>query len=75
MELAKRKKIRLGHRASVSKTVTQLTLLLEAGDIDLARLKQQEGNLKEKLEVLKQLDDEILTAIDEADNIEAKIIN
>ena len=70
MELAKTKKVRAGHRASASKTVTQLTLSLEASDIDLARLKQQEGTLKE---VLKRLDEEILTAIDEADDIEAEI--
>ena len=70
--LAKKKRIRAGHRASATRTVRQITEVLEGDTPDRDRLSLLRITLKEKLETIKTLDAEIVD-LDEgglADKIE-----
>ena len=60
--------IRTGRRGHVSRLITELSRIDEQ---DLLNLKRLQKSLEEKVEVLKELDDEILELIpeDEAENL------
>ena len=64
-ELSRKKRVRAGHRASATKMIVRTEDLLKSESPDHAKLYQLKQSLKEKLEVLKQLDGEILDAVEE----------
>ena len=69
-ELARKKKIRGGHRASATRMVTQVLDAIEHPDnpeSTLTKLKQCKAALEEKLDTVKQLDADILDEVDETD--------
>ena len=71
--LARKKRVRAGHRASATRMITRATALLDGYDPDPMKLSQLKLSLQEKLDVLKQLDGEIVGLVDEetvADEIE-----
>ena len=67
-ELAKKKWIRAGHKGVVTRRIKEDDNLVAAisptHPVDLAKLTQLKLSLKEKLEMLSKLDDEILELID-----------
>ena len=71
--LPRSKRVRAGHRASTTKIIRRLEEVLAADPLDKDKLSQLKLTLGEKLEVLKRLDAEILTMVEEgvvADEIE-----
>ena len=72
--LAKKKRIRAGHKGSVTKTVHLITEVLDSNAPDRDRLLLLRVTLKEKLDTIKTLDTEIIELIDDetglADEIE-----
>ncbi len=76
-EISRKKKLRGAHRASATrllKTVSELLVSLDPNKLDesMPRLNQLKTSMQEKLAILKGLDEEILTQIDEA-NIDEEI--
>ena len=69
-DLAKRKLVRAGHRSSATRMVTKVDELLAEETPSVPRLAQMKPRLVEKLDVVKQLDNEILPLITE----EARIV-
>ena len=67
--LAKRKRIRAGHKSLVTRILGQLDDLLGAADpasaVDVAKLTQLKFSLQEKLDTLKRLDKEIIDLLEE----------
>ena len=68
--LARKKRIRAGHKASATRTLTKVEEALVAAaerteEFDTSKLSQLKLSLQEKLEVLRQLDAEILELTDE----------
>ena len=63
--LARKKRVRAGHRASATRIISRATTILDSEDPDLMKLSQLKLSLQEKLDVLKQLDGEILGLVDE----------
>ena len=72
-ELTKKKRIRAGHRGSVSHMVKRADELLAADHSDITTLSQLRMIMKEKLEVLSKLDSEILCLIDDEAGITDEI--
>lgn len=73
-KIAKRKKTRGAHRGSAKKMVTKIAEKLQSASAeDKNWLKQQRLALKEKIEVLKNLDREILTLMADVDQEEIEI--
>ena len=75
MEVTRKKKIRGGHRASASRTITQIYEAIENPDnpeSTLTKLKQCKMALKEKQTILRQWDAEILEQITK-DEVEEEI--
>ena len=66
-ELTKKKRVRAGHRASVKRILNKAEDLLARPDRDQAALSQLKLSLKDKLDVLGQLDNGILELIDAED--------
>ena len=68
--LARKKRIRAGHKASATRILSQVDEILAASDpgsaVDMSKLTQLKLSLQEKLETLKQLDGEILELTEEA---------
>ena len=80
--LAKKKRIRAGHRASTTRTLTKVNDALAAETADEAKLSQLKLTLEEKLGTLKLLDSEIVelteedalaTEIERADDYKSEI--
>ena len=71
-ELTKKKRVRAGHRGSVSRMVKKSEELLAAEHPDIT-LSQLRLSFKEKLEVLGKLDSEILYLIEDEAGITDKI--
>ena len=69
-DLAKKKRIRAGHRASATRMLRQIDELLAVTPPDTVRLSQLKLSLEEKLGTLKQLDGEIVELTDEDHLIE-----
>ena len=63
--LAKKKRIRAGHRASATRTLTKVNEALTAETSDESKLLQLKLTLEEKLGTLKLLDGEIIDLIEE----------
>ena len=72
-ELSKKRKIRSGHRGSVTKTTAQVYEALEDVEANMSKLKQMKTTLQEKLDILQKLDDEIIDLIDNDDELEGEI--
>ena len=64
-ELARKTRVRAGHRASTTKIIGRCQGLLAAESRDRTKLLQLRMSLQEKLDVLKQLDEEILGLVEE----------
>ena len=71
--LAKKKHVRAGHRGSTTRSVQRAEEELRSARPDVDKLSQLKLTLKEKLDVLKHLDEEILDSMSEADEIAAEI--
>ena len=68
--LARKKRIRAGHKASAKRTLTKVdealaAIATETVGFDTSKLAQLKLSLQEKLEVLRQLDGEILELTEE----------
>ena len=64
-DLARKKRIRAGHKASVTKTMTKVDAALSAEPVAVSSLPLLKLTLKEKLEVIRTLDSEVLELIEE----------
>ena len=76
-ELSRKRRTRVGHRSTATRIITSAIKVLATGDLSeiakhAVKLNQQKASLKEKRTILRQLDMEILTLVDEAE-IEAEI--
>ena len=71
-ELARKKRIRAGHRGSTTRILNLTGDLLKADVVDGTKLAQLHLSLGEKLETLKQLDGEILELTEDG-NLETEI--
>ena len=73
--LVKKKRIRAGHRSVVTKRIGEVERLLAATEDGerVVRLAQLQLTLKEKLEILKQLDNEVLDFLETEEDISAEI--
>ena len=71
--LAKKKRIRAGHKASATKLLHQIDGAASAPSPDTAKLRSLKMSLTEKLETLKQLDGEIVELIDDETSLASKI--
>ena len=58
--IARKKRIRGGHKSSATRMLTQIDTLLTEDPPDLARLSQLKLSIQEKLETIKLLDGELL---------------
>lgn len=67
--LARRKRVRAGHRGSVTRILNQLS---ETGSADVSELKQMKQSLLEKSDILAKLDGELIEVVDE-DHLEMEI--
>ena len=65
--LARKKRIRAGHKASATRMLNRIDELLKAEEVDKAQLAQLKMSLTEKLETVKLLDGEILELTEEVD--------
>ena len=72
-DLARKKRVRGGHKASVTKMVRKAEELLTAESPDVARLAQIKMSLQEKLTVLKGLDAEVLELVESEDAVTEEI--
>ena len=63
--LAKKKRIRAGHKASATKTIRQIEDMLSSETSDTQRLSLLRLTLNEKLETIKALDSEVIDLIDD----------
>ena len=72
-DLARKKRVRGGHKASVTKMVRKAEELLTAEPPDVAHLLQIKMSLKEKLTVLERLDAEILELVDSEKDVTEEI--
>ena len=68
-ELTKKKRIRAGHRASVTRIIAQVQQALESEELNSSKLKQQLQTLREKVDVLRKLDSDILSALETEEDI------
>ena len=66
-ELSKKKSVRVGHSGSAIKMIGKVETLMAEYSPDPAVLSQLKVSLSEKLKVLKQLDNEILSMVEEED--------
>ena len=72
-ELARKKRVRGGHKASATRMITRVEEMLASGEeLDRPKLNQVGMSLKEKLEEVKGLDSEILTLCED-DDLEREI--
>ena len=65
LELVRKKQIRAGHKGSVTRIIAQVSGMFDSSQINLSKLGQHLETLKDKREVLKKLDSEILDATTE----------
>ena len=63
--IARKKRIRGGHKSSATRMLTQIDTLLTEDPPDLARLSQLKLSIQEKLETIKLLDGELLDLVGE----------
>lgn len=72
-ELTKKKRIRAGHKSSVTRIITQVKETLEVADWNAAKLKQHLQLLTGKQDIPNKLDVEILEALETEDKITGEI--
>ena len=72
-ELTKNKRIRAGHKSSVTRIIAQVKETLEADDWNAAKLKQHLQLLQGKQNILNKLDAEILEGLETEDEITGEI--
>ena len=72
-DLAKRKRIRAGHRGSATKTMNKVDEALGADSVDVSVLSLLKLTLSEKLQTIKALDAEVLELIDDEAALVAEI--
>ena len=72
-ELTKKKRIRAGHKSSVTRFIAQVKEALETGDWNAAKLKQHLQLLQGKQDILNKLDAEILEGLETEDEITGEI--
>ena len=72
-DLARKKKVRRGHKASVTRMVRSAEELFTTDLPDVARLAQIKMSLREKLTVLKGLDAEILELVETEEAVTEEI--
>ena len=68
-DITKKKRIKVGHKASVAKITAQMKTELGALESNPLRLQQLRKKLQEKSELIRTLDDEILSKMEEEDEI------
>ena len=73
-ELAKKKRIRAGHKASATKTIRQIEDILANETIDQERLSLLRLSLNEKLETIND-DDTLADEIEQADGYKESVFN
>ena len=61
-EIVRKKRIRAGHKGSVTRIIAQVSGMFDSSQINPSKMTQHLQTLKEKREVLKKLDSEILDA-------------
>ena len=71
--LAKKKRIRAGHKASATKTIRQIEDILASKAPDKERLSLLRLTLNEKLETIKALDSEVIELIEDDDILAGEI--
>ena len=69
----RKKRVRAGHRSSATKMIGQIEEALEVTETNLSMLRQKRTALEEKLELLRQLDEEIMDALTEEDDFTEEI--
>ncbi|KAL5497136.1 hypothetical protein EMCRGX_G013555 [Ephydatia muelleri] len=72
-ELTKKKRIRVGHKSSVTRIIAQVKETLEEDDWNAAKLKQHLQLLQGKQDILNKLDAEILEGLETEDEITGEI--
>ena len=72
-ELAPKKRVRAGHRASTRIFLGQVDTAIASVPLDVAKITQLKRSLEDKLKALNALDEEILTLTPE-DDIEGEIV-
>lgn len=72
-DLARKKRIRAGHKASVTKTMTKVDTALTAEPVDVAGLPLLKLTLNEKLEVIRTLDAEVIELIEDEEALTNEI--
>lgn len=72
-ELTKKKRIRAGHKSSVTRIIAQVKETLEEDDWNAAKLKQHLQLLQGKQDILNKLDAEILEGLETEDEITGEI--
>ena len=72
-ELTKKKRIRAGHKSSVTRFIAQVKETLKTGDWNAAKLKQHLQLLQGKQDILNKLDAEILEGLETEDEITGEI--
>ena len=72
-DLAKRKRIRAGHKASATKTIRQIEEVLASESPDQERLSLLRLTLNEKLETIKALDTEVVEYIEGEEALASEI--
>eukprot|EP00795_Rhopilema_esculentum_P014292 gene14292-5330_t len=71
--LAKKKRIRGGYKAHCTKLITEAKHVFESDEVNLFKLEHLSVSLKDKLTVLRSIDDEIFNLIDD-DDVEAAVL-
>lgn len=67
-DLTRKKRVRAGHKASITKMITRVEEMLASGDpLDPLKLNQLRMSLKEKLQEVKAMDGEILSLVEDKD--------
>ena len=70
---AKKKRVRAGHRASASRLIAQVESTDESPELNAPMMNRIVQTLKEKLGIIRKLDEEILEAISEEEEIKDEI--
>ena len=70
---AKKKRVRAGHRASASRLIAQVESTDESPELNAPMMNRIVQTLKEKLDIIRKLDEEILEAISEEEEIKDEI--
>ena len=69
-ELAKKKQVRMGHKASATRMIGSAEDLLTTAGSDTSRLTQLSMSLQEKLDILMMLDSKIVNLVDKGSVID-----